>query len=83
MTSAVGEVTWLTRANLVRGVTAAIDYRAHLFDAADERGAQKRWQNVVDFAAWATKRCEEDGKNLIEFGQTIALLSMLDDRTEA
>jgi ATP-dependent DNA helicase Rep len=61
---------------------AAIDYRAHLFDAADERGAQKRWQNVLDFAAWATKRCEEDGKNLIEFGQTIALLSMLEDRTE-
>ena len=61
---------------------AAIDYRAHLFDAADERGAQKRWQNVVDFAAWCTKRCEEDGKNLIEFGQTIALLSMLDDKTE-
>ena len=60
----------------------AIDYRAHLFDAADERGAQKRWQNVLDFAAWIGKRCEEDGKNLIEVGQSIALLSMLEDKSE-
>ena len=61
---------------------AAIDYRAHLLDGADERGALKRWQNVVDFAAWASKRCEEDGKSLIEVTQSIALLSLLDERTE-
>ncbi len=60
----------------------AIDYRAHLFDAADERGAQKRWQNVLDFTAWIARRCEEDGKSLIAATQSIALLSMLDDREE-
>ena len=61
---------------------AAIDYRAHLFDGDDERGAQKRWQNVVDFTEWIAKRCEEDGKTLVEVTQSVALLSMLDDRTD-
>ena len=61
---------------------SAIDYRAHLFDAGDERGAQTRWQNVVDFAAWVAKRSDEDGRNLIEVAQSIALLSLLDDRSD-
>ena len=63
-------------------LVAAIDYRAHLFDAADDRAAQKRWQNVLDFTAWIAKRCEEDGKSLIEIAQTIALMSMLEDRSD-
>ena len=61
---------------------SAIDYRAHLFDAADERGAQKRWRNVLDFTNWVAKRCEEDDKSLIAVTQSIALLSMLEDREE-
>ena len=61
---------------------AAIDYRAHLFDAADERGAQKRWQNVLDFTEWIGKRCEEDGKSLIDVTQSLALLSMLGNEEE-
>ncbi len=67
---------------VLEDLLSAIDYRAHLFDAADERGAQKRWQNVLDFTAWIGKRCEEDGKSLIEVTQSVALLSMLDDRDE-
>ena len=61
---------------------AAIDYRAHLFDASDERAAERRWKNVVDFTQWIGRRCEEDGKTLIEATQSIALLSMLDDQDE-
>ena len=61
---------------------AAIDYRAHLFDASDERAAEKRWKNVTDFTAWIGRRCEEDGKTLIEATQSITLLSMLDDQDE-
>ena len=58
---------------------SAIDYRAHLFDASDERGAQVRWQNVLDFTGWIAKRCEAEGKSLIAATQSIALLSMLDN----
>ena len=61
---------------------AAIDYRAHLFDASDERAAERRWKNVSDFTAWIGRRCEEDGKTLIEATQSITLLSMLDDQDE-
>ncbi|MEO8938066.1 MAG: UvrD-helicase domain-containing protein [Burkholderiaceae bacterium] len=61
---------------------SAIDYRAHLLDSGEERAAQKRWQNVLDFTAWVGKRCEEDGKSLIEVTQSIALLSMLGDKDE-
>ncbi len=61
---------------------SAIDYRAHLFDASDERVAQKRWQNVLDFTAWIAKRCEEEDKDLIAVTQSIALLSMLDNQDQ-
>jgi len=64
---------------LLDDLVAAIDYRMHLFDASDERTAQGRWQNVLDFTAWIARRCEEDGKNLVEATQAIALLTMLDD----
>jgi ATP-dependent DNA helicase Rep len=60
----------------------AIDYRAHLFDADGERAAQKRWQNVLDFVGWLSRRAEEDGKTLVELTQAVTLLSMLDDRED-
>ena len=63
-------------------LTAAIDYKAWLFDASDERAAQKRWQNVLDFNAWLTRRGEEDGKTLVEMTQSVALLTMLDGRED-
>lgn len=69
-------------ARVLDDLLAAIDYKAHLFDAADERAAQGRWQNVLDFTAWISRRCEEDGRSLIEATQAIALLSMLDDDDE-
>jgi ATP-dependent DNA helicase Rep len=69
-------------ARVLDDLLAAIDYRAHLFDASDERAAERRWKNVCDFTAWIGRRCEEDGKTLIEATQSITLLSMLDDQDE-
>lgn len=67
---------------VLEDLLSAIDYRAHLFDASDERGAQSRWQNVLDFTQWIAKRCEEDDKTLIAAVQSIALLSMLENEEE-
>ena len=67
-------------ARLLDELLAAIDYRSHLFDADGERAAQKRWQNVLDFVAWLSRRAEEDGKTLVEITQAVTLLSMLDER---
>ena len=56
----------------------AIDYEAHLYDHEEERTAQTRWGNVVEFTEWLNKKGEEDGKTLIDLTQSIALINMLD-----
>lgn len=61
----------------------AIGYEVWLFDSNDERAAQSKWQNVLDFTGWLKKKAEEDGKTLMEMTQTVALLTMLDGREEA
>jgi ATP-dependent DNA helicase Rep len=60
----------------------AIGYEAYLFDQDDERAAQARWNNVLEFAAWIAKKGEEDEKNLLQLTQTIALITLLDGREE-
>jgi ATP-dependent DNA helicase Rep len=56
----------------------AIGYEAWLFDSAEPAAAEAKWSNVRDFAQWLGRKGEEDGKNLLELTQTIALISMLD-----
>ncbi len=60
----------------------AIGYEAHLFDSEDERSAQTKWQNVLDFTNWLKKKGEEEGKTLIELTQSVALLTMLDGKEQ-
>ena len=57
---------------------AAINYQEHLQQNNDEKTAAARWTNVIDFNNWLKKRAEEDGKNLLELAQMVALLSRLD-----
>jgi ATP-dependent DNA helicase Rep len=65
-------------AQLLEDLLAAIRYEAWLFEHCDTREAESKWSNVRDFVAWLGRKGEEDGKNLIELTQTIALISMLD-----
>lgn len=60
----------------------AIGYEHHLFDQDDQRAAQSRWDNVLEFAAWIAKKGEEDEKNLLQLTQTIALITLLEGREE-
>ena len=64
--------------NVVPDLIKAIDYEAHLHDHEDERTAQNRWGNVLEFADWLTKKGEEEGKTLLDLTQSIALINMLD-----
>ncbi len=80
-----------------------IHYEAYLYDTFDERQAQSRWTNTLEFLDWlkrkgtkpeATGEAEEatgfdtadgfgdEGKNLLELTQTVALMSMLEGREE-
>src|SRR5512139_1672613 len=60
----------------------SIDYEVHLFDQDDQRAAQNKWNNVLEFAAWIAKKGEEDEKNLLQLTQTIALITLLEGREE-
>ena len=68
--------------DLIDELLRAIDYRAHLDDAHDEKVAAQRWQNVCDFVDWVKKRAEEDEATLERIAQTMSLLSQLDRRDD-
>jgi len=57
---------------------AAIGYEAWLHDEDDKRIAMMRWDNVLELVKWLARKGEEDGKNLIELTQLIALINLLD-----
>lgn len=65
-------------AQVLEDLLAAIQYEAWLFEHCDTREAESKWNNVRDFVGWLGRKGEEDGKNLVELTQTIALMSMLD-----
>ncbi|PKO55113.1 MAG: ATP-dependent DNA helicase Rep, partial [Betaproteobacteria bacterium HGW-Betaproteobacteria-21] len=65
-------------AQLLEDLLTAIRYEAWLFEHFDTREAESKWSNVRDFVDWLGRKGTEDGKNLIELTQTIALISMLD-----
>ncbi len=69
--------------DILQELLKAVDYEAYLFDTEDPKPAQNKWNNVLDFIAWLGKKGEEDGKNLVELTQTIALLNILENRADA
>lgn len=66
----------------------AIHYETYLYDNFDERQAQSRWQNVLDFTNWLKERgCggkhgDGEEKNLLELTQMVALMTMLEGKDE-
>jgi ATP-dependent DNA helicase Rep len=60
----------------------AIGYEAWLYDNEEPRTAEIRWNNVQDFLRWLKTRGEEDGKNLLELTQMVALITLLDERED-
>jgi ATP-dependent DNA helicase Rep len=69
---------------------AEIGYEKHLYETEEnEKQAQNRWTNVLDFVDWMAARCggEHDGdqitkpiKTLMEVSQAVALLSTIGER---
>src|SRR3569832_729914 len=67
---------------LLNDLLKTIDYEVYLFDQDDQRAAQSKWNNVLEFAAWIAKKGEEDEKDLLQLTQTIALITLLEGRDE-
>jgi len=65
-----------------------INYESYLYDAFDDRQAQGKWQNVLDFTMWLKEKGTggKDGtdaeKSLLDLTQMVALMSMLEGRDE-
>ncbi|HEX9171250.1 MAG TPA: UvrD-helicase domain-containing protein [Telluria sp.] len=65
-----------------------INYEHYLYENFDDRAAQGKWQNVMEFTNWLKERGNggRDGtgeeKNLLELTQMVALMSMLEGQDE-
>ena len=75
-------------AELLDDMMKEINYEAYLYDNFDDRQAQNRWQNVLDFTTWLKekgtggKTGTDDEKSLLDLTQMVALMSMLDGKDE-
>src|SRR3569623_1680185 len=65
-----------------------MNYDAYLYDTFDDRQAQSKWQNVIDFTTLLKEKGTggRDGgdpeKNLLELTLMVALMCMLEGRVE-
>lgn len=72
-----------TAGESIQALLEEIAYENHLFvQEENQRVAENRWKNVQDLCAWLTRKGEQDDKNLIELTQTIALMTLLEGRSE-
>jgi len=75
-------------AELLDEMMKEINYEAYLYDSFDDRQAQNKWQNVLDFTTWLKEKGTggKDGtaeeKSLLELTQMVALMTMLEGRDE-
>ena len=75
-------------AQLLDDMMKEINYEAYLYDTFDDRQAQGKWQNVMDFITWLKEKGMggrdgvEQEKSLLELTQMVALMSMLEGRDQ-
>lgn len=69
----------------------AIQYESYLYDLEEQRAAETRWNNVLEFTGWLvtkSKGSTEQGnerpeKSLLELTQLVALISILEGQEDA
>jgi ATP-dependent DNA helicase Rep len=75
-------------AQLLDDMMKEINYEAYLYDTFDDRQAQNKWQNVIDFTTWLKekgtggKNGDDRERSLLDLTQMVALMSMLEGRDE-
>ncbi|HQR50756.1 MAG TPA: UvrD-helicase domain-containing protein [Methylophilaceae bacterium] len=67
---------------VLNDLLAAIQYEMFLYDSEEPRAAESKWNNVMDFIGWLTRKSEADESTLLQLTQTVALMSMLEGREE-
>ncbi|MBV8665194.1 MAG: UvrD-helicase domain-containing protein [Burkholderiaceae bacterium] len=77
-----------TAGELLDEMMKEIDYERYLYDTFDDRQAQNKWQNVIDFTTWLKDKgkggrdATDDERSLLDLTQMVALMSMLEGRDE-
>ena len=75
-------------AELIDDMMKEMNYEHYLYENFDDKAAQGKWQNVLEFLNWLKERGrggrDRDGeeKNLLELTQMVALMSMLEGQDE-
>ena len=67
---------------LINKLLGDICYEAHLLNSEEGKAGEIKWRNVCDLTGWLAKKGEQDGKNIIEIAQTIALMTLLEGKNE-
>jgi ATP-dependent DNA helicase Rep len=69
-------------AELLDELLRAINYETWLYDMHEPRQAESKWKNVEDFIGWIKRKAEADEKSLLEMVQTVALINMLEGKSQ-
>jgi len=67
---------------LINGLLKEIDYENHLLASEEGKAGEIKWRNVSDLTGWLERKGEQDGKNIIELAQTVALMTLLEGKSE-
>lgn len=68
---------------VISNLLSDIQYENHLLNIEESsRTAESRWKNVCDLQTWLARKGEDKDKNLIELTQTIALITLLEGKSE-
>ncbi|MBV8659230.1 MAG: UvrD-helicase domain-containing protein [Burkholderiales bacterium] len=67
---------------LLKELLVAVEYETWLYESDEPRPAETKWKNVLELVAWFDRRADEHGDNLIDMTQKIALITLLDGRSE-
>lgn len=75
-------------AQVLDDLMEAIHYESYLYDSFEERAAQSKFQNVMEFVNWLKDRGRGgkdrsgEEKNVLELTQMVALMTMLEGKDE-
>ncbi len=67
---------------LITSLLEEIGYENHLLLSEEGKAGEIKWRNVTDLTSWLQRKGDEDGKNIIEIAQTIALMTLLEGKDE-
>ncbi len=59
-----------------------MNYEHYLYETQEERAAENRWLNVLELVDWLKRKSRDDGLNLMQLVQHIALITMLERSEE-